>query len=48
MFSKLTKSRSIEESNTGGSIVGAGVKVGRANGTGSSGQVRDRKDVQGK
>ncbi|XP_063870334.1 trichohyalin-like isoform X4 [Scylla paramamosain] len=27
MFSKLTKSRSIEESGTGGSIVGAGVKA---------------------
>lgn len=27
MFSKLTKSRSIEDSNTGGSIVGAGVKA---------------------
>ena len=27
MFSKLTKSRSIEDSSTGGSIIGAGVKV---------------------
>lgn len=28
MISKLTKSRSIEDSNTGGSIIGAGMKVG--------------------
>lgn len=29
MFSKLTKSRSIEDSTTGGSIIGAGVKVNK-------------------
>ncbi|KAG0708266.1 hypothetical protein GWK47_024025 [Chionoecetes opilio] len=53
IFSKLTKSRSIEDSNTGGSIVGAGVKamgvgVGGSGSDISTTEVEKESKVKGK